>query len=323
MRHILATYLMLCVLSSCDYSNNEWEAETIDPIEEGAAEDVIPVNNHLFEFYYEKCSDKGRFIGADGVLIMQEYKQYPDAEYEEAFEWYVVGIPYCHEDLLFLHLQSFEEGKIGNYLVTITAEDSIAQFEKAGEGQEGHAQMIRIDESTIRVTVIGNDFEIRNYYLDRKDSRFETTEYREELGYPLATFKLKIGGKQRNLNLFHSNKWNSIDDQFDLYLGTEFYFRLPPHPSNKWNYNRFVGVEIADFNKDKLQDILIKSQVTLDAKADSVEEKVISAVYFQMSDYSFTNNPEIDEQLEEDMSPEEIHQIIKKYQSNSYETVQY
>ncbi|MCH2235804.1 MAG: hypothetical protein MK078_16305 [Crocinitomicaceae bacterium] len=133
------------LFQSCQSNENESpelvvedEVDTISIVEEPEQESTPsgPEDPDLFNHYYNICQEEDTSKWVDGVKIIQAYDHYPEAAYEDSFEWYVQEFKVCSDTLLILDLESFMEGLIVNYDVHINSQGLITNFELISERLE-------------------------------------------------------------------------------------------------------------------------------------------------------------------------------------------
>lgn len=244
------------------------------------------------------------------------YNTYPKVNYQGGLEWEVINIPYCTDELIFLHLQSFEEGVFNNYEVAINNKGLITQFKLAGEQQSGEVQMKMWDKSTLQVTIINQAAESRNYFMDPLDDVFQGMEYDSSIGEPKTTplqnFELIINNKTRSFSLHTANqKDTDLKVYFDLYENNQLYFRLPPHAVNDFAFFSYNSVSVYDINGDSKDDIIINASAITGIGPEGAVPFDRVSVYFQTKGWTFKNKQDFDELINADMSPEEISEIFK------------
>lgn len=270
----------------------------------------------LFEYYHNLCSlnDWPDFV--DGKRLIQVYNKYPNINYQGGFEWEIINIPYCTDELIFLHLQSFEEGVFNNYEVAINKKGLITQFNLAGEQQSGEVQMKMWDKNTVQVTIIDKNAESRNYFMDPSDDVFQGDEYGSSIGVPETTpvqnFELIINNKTRSLSLHTANqKGTDLKVYFDLYENNQLYFRLPPHPINDFAFFGFISVYVHDINGDSKDDIIINASAITGIGPEGAVPFDRVSVYFQTKGWTFKNEQGFDELINAEMNPEKIAEVFE------------
>lgn len=327
--HFIYAYALAALFISCQTNEKQSTTEESEAPQDNLnqvandtiAETIVTSENNyedveLFEYYHNLCAQKDWPALVKGTKIIRAYEQYPNATYESALEWEVISIPYCTDELIFLHLQSFEEGKRNNYQVAITNSGLITQFELTGEHQAGEVQMKMWDKNTVQVTIINENAECRNYFMSPEQDVFQGMQYESSIGFPTTTpadsFQLTINERTRFMQLHTPHRKDSdFKVYFDLYEGNNFYYRLPPHAVSDFALEEVTSVFIRDINGDRKDDITIYASAITGIGPEGAVPFGRVSVYFQTDRWIFQNEQSFDALINVEMNPEKIAEVFE------------
>jgi hypothetical protein len=317
-------------LLSCGGGSSEINSTNDQDIdsEETTLDIVEPMENpaELFTEYKEKCekmlSEESDLEDATSLRSEAFSSKYQRDQPEGATDWGLETVLYVSDMQLGMEVVSDFEGVTNHYIVSMDEFGFIHQFDLIGSSLEATYEFNVLDDETFLLTErrgynivdgeIYDGLNVVNTIYELAGMGYIATEDEMEIPETSDKFFIYIGDTDSEMSVKYTTVETEMGDklQIDVYYGVDFFTRLPSHEVNNWTPDvQEAKFQTGDYNSDGTEDVMITLQAISGVGPDGVVPFDATTIYFQDDYLNFQKAQDVQDQLKDGMTEEEIKEI--------------